>query len=147
MNPTETVKVLLARGANPSSIPRDMWEDFLESPAVFSHKEDHIGVSALPKQSMWCQKFHRRILAETLNLSIRYFLHKSSQLALYKLRGTQLAQAHDYAAFLKVPYVIVGQAFACKFVVEHVTSHIGMSIKSPLVLTFAGLSGHGKTEL
>lgn len=31
--------------------------------------------------------------------------------------------------------------------VEHVIAHIGMSINLPLVLTFAGLSGHGKTEL
>jgi len=58
----------------------------------------------------------------------------------------QLAQAHDYVALLKVPYLFVGQTFACKFVVDHVTSHIGMNIHSPLVLTFAGLSGHGMTE-
>ncbi|KAK5123547.1 hypothetical protein LTR85_002585 [Meristemomyces frigidus] len=144
VSPTEAVKTLLGYGAQPDAVPKDLWESYLEPPpatppAGTKAKDD--------KLTMWCESHHRRILSETLNLSVRYYLHKASLLTTTKARGMQLAQAHDYVALLKVPYLVVGQTFACKFVVDHVTSHIGMNIRSPLVLTFAGLSGHGKTEM
>lgn len=144
VSPTEVVKTLLGHGAQPNVVPRDMWESYLEPPAAtrptgLTSQDDAL--------TMWCEDRQRKILAETLNLSTRYYLHKAGQLTITKARGMQLAQAHDYVALLKVPYLVVGQTFACKFVVDQVTSHIAMSIRSPLVLTFAGLSGHGKTEL
>lgn len=144
VNPTEVVKTLLGFGADPRQVPHDMWETYLEPPATTPQAQDSDKAGAL---TLWCEQHHRGILAETLNLSVRYFLQKASLLTATKPRGMQLAQAHDYVALLKVPYLVVGQTFACQFVVDHVTSHIGMNIQSPLVLTFAGLSGHGKTEL
>ncbi|KAK4549484.1 hypothetical protein LTR36_006481 [Oleoguttula mirabilis] len=149
VSPTEVVKTLLGFGAQPDVVPSDMWEDYLEPPPAIptTEKDAKDGRIALYALTLWCESHHRRILAETLNLSVRYFLHKASLLTMTKARGMQLAQAHDYVALLKVPYLVVGQTFACRFVVDHVTSHIGMNIRSPLVLTFAGLSGHGKTEM
>ncbi|TKA26876.1 hypothetical protein B0A50_04322 [Salinomyces thailandicus] len=149
VNPTEVVKTLLGCGAEPGVVPKDMWMECLEPPAaakVVRGEERDGGVDEEP-EAMWCEPRYRKILAETLNLSIRYFLHKASQLTRVKARGRQLAQAHEYVALLKVPYLVIGQTFACKFVVEHVTSHVGMGVQGPLVLTFAGMSGHGKTEL
>ena len=145
VNPTACIKTLLGFGAQPEVVPSDMWENYLETPS--EHPEKTSKNTNQQKQTMWCEQRHRKILSSTLNLSIRYFLYKASQITVVNARGMQLAQAHDYVALLKVPYLVVGQTFACKFVIDHVTSHIGMNITSPLVLTFAGLSGHGKTEL
>jgi hypothetical protein len=146
-NPTEVVKTLLGYGADPNVVPRDMWEYFLEPPSATPPVMAE-GKEVKPeKATLWCEPHHRKILADTLNLSVRYFLSKAHQVTPTEARGMQLAQAHNYVPLLKAPYLVVGQTFACNFVVEHVTSHIGMSITSPLVLTFAGLSGHGKTEL
>ncbi|KAK5136796.1 hypothetical protein LTR08_002092 [Meristemomyces frigidus] len=144
VNPTEVVKTLLGLGAEPESVPKDMWEHFLEPPAVAVPTTTDLKNNPL---ASWSTHYHRKVLAATLNLSTRYFLHKASQLTRTKARGMQLAEAHGYMSLLEVPYLVVGQTFACNFVVDHVTSHIGMNIRSPLVLTFAGLSGHGKTEL
>lgn len=135
VNPTEVVKTLLGYGADPNAVPRDMWETYLEPPASRPSTEAEQNSE---QATMWCEVQHRQILAETLNLSIRYFLHKASQLRPTKLRGMQLAQAHEYVALLKVPYLVVGQTLACNIVVENATSHVGMGIKSPLV---PGLSG------
>ena len=143
LNPAEVVKMLLAFGAGPHTIPRDMWSSYLNSPSFRAPSESEEPEPAIT----WCTKYHRNILALTLNLSIRYYLHKSSQLVITRGRGMQMAQAHGFTALLKVPYLIIGQDFATKHVVNLVATHLAMKRKEPLVLTFAGLSGHGKTEL
>lgn len=143
VNPTEVVKMLLAFGAKAYAVPKDMWLNYLEAP---SSRPPDDGEESEPAAA-WCTSDHRQILASTLNLSIRYALHKASLLTTTKGRGMQLAQAHAFTALLKAPYLIIGQHFATNYVIDHVATHIAMKQKSPLVLTFAGLSGHGKTEL
>lgn len=59
----------------------------------------------------------------------------------------QIADAHGITSLFRVPYQIVGQTPAIKLVVENIYSHIARNTEKPLVLAFAGLSGHGKTEL
>ena len=142
LNPTDVVKMLLAFGADPRVIPSDMWETYLETPTALPRR----GYVPEPK-AQWCTPYHRGMLAATLNLSVRYFLHKASQISVTKGRAMQIAQEHNYAALLKVRYLIIGQDHATKQVVHNVSTHLGMQRKRPLVLVFAGLSGHGKTEL
>ena len=142
LNPVDVVKMLLAFGADPWVIPSDMWETYLETPSTSSPKQ----YDPRP-EAKWCTPYHRGMLAVTLNLSVRYFLHKASQMSIAKGRAMQIAQELNYAALLKVPYLIIGQDHATKQVVHTVATHLGMQRKVPLVLVFAGLSGHGKTEL
>lgn len=60
----------------------------------------------------------------------------------------QLVRAHKNVPLLSMLYLlIIRQHYACDQVVEVISFRLGMNIKSPLVLTFAGLSGQGKTEL
>ena len=144
LNPAEAVKMLLAFGADPHVVPDDMWSRYLEPPSAIPLSK--IGEKA-GTASSWCTSRHRKILTSTLNLSVRYFLHKASQLQITKNRGVQVAQAHGCVALLKVPYMIIGQPYATKHVANCVFSHISMNIKRPLIMTFAALPGHGKTEL
>jgi len=76
VNPTEVAKTLLGFGAEPGVVPKDMWEQFLEPPAITPANDS----DERPEEqtTIWCEAHHRRILAETLNLSVRYFLHKAS---------------------------------------------------------------------
>lgn len=143
-NQTEVVKILLAFGASPRVIPFDMWTMYMEPPSAVP---DDIDNAELDPAKIWCGQSYRKILAETLNLSIRYFLNKASQIPETKQRGMQIAKACDYTALLQVPYLLVGQTYACLKVVKTITSHVAMNINEPLVLVFAGPSGHGKTEL
>ena len=142
LNPVDVVKMLLAFGADPRTVPSDMWENYLEAPSDFMAKG-----RILSSEAQWCTPYHRKILTASLNLSVRYFLHKASQMTIAKGRSMQVAQALNYTALLKVPYLIIGQDHATKQVVQTVATHLGMQRKVPLVLVFAGLSGHGKTEL
>ena len=57
-------------------------------------------------------------------------------------RGTQ-----EISPLLRLPFTIIGQESAAKLVMESVYAHIAMKTNKPLLLAFAGLSGHGKTEL
>ncbi|QIX02150.1 hypothetical protein AMS68_007667 [Peltaster fructicola] len=143
LNPLEVVKTLLARGARPYVLPADMWTNYIRPPPVEPEKESLKST----RLTRWCTAQHRRLLAETMHLSIRYYLVKATQMTPILARGLQLAREHNYLQLLKTPYLIIGQHYACNIVVEQVSSHIGMKVEVPLVLTFAGLSGHGKTEL
>jgi len=144
VNPVEVMKVLLSFGADPRVIPEDMWCNYLDSPSPLAPRS-LTGQGA--QATAWCTNGHRQLLAKKLDLSVRYHLHKASILLPTKARAMQLARAHKYVPLLKVPYLIIGQHYACNQVVKVITSHLGMNVKSPLVLTFAGSSGHGKTEL
>lgn len=47
----------------------------------------------------------------------------------------------------KLPYFLTGQRPATDMVTKCVNAHVGVGKQRPLVMAFAGLSGHGKTEL
>ncbi|KAK3707710.1 hypothetical protein LTR37_011887 [Vermiconidia calcicola] len=141
-NPAEVVRMLLAFGATPHSIPSDMWMRYLDAPSV-----EPLADTRNEPAAKWCTARYRKILASTLNLSIRYSLQKAANTSVNRERRKQLAQADGYKALLKMPYLIIGQDYATKQVGNVVAAHISMKQKAPLVLVFAGLSGHGKTEL
>lgn len=144
VNPLEVIKVLLSFGADPRVIPEDMRCNYLDTPSPLAPR---IVAGQGGQATAWRTNGHRQLLAKELDLSVRYYLHKASIMPATKARAMQLARAHKYAPLLTVPYLIIGQHYACNQVVNVITSHLGMNVKSPLVLTFAGLSGHGKTEL
>ncbi|KAK3714028.1 hypothetical protein LTR37_008057 [Vermiconidia calcicola] len=142
VNPAEVVRMLLAFGATPHCIPSNMWMRYLDGPSV-----EPLADNSNEPAAKWCTARYRKILVSTLNLSIRYSLHKAANTSVNRERRKQLAQADGYTALLKMPYFIIGQDYATKQVGNVVATHISMKQKAPLVLVFAGLSGHGKTEL
>lgn len=95
----------------------------------------------------WCSAHFYGILTQTANLSIRYNLWKASQLAPVKQRELQVAKAKKFTSLFQVPYVVIGQELAAQMVVRCIFGYIAIDKRAPLVLAFAGLSGHGKTEL
>jgi ATP-dependent Clp protease ATP-binding subunit ClpA len=59
----------------------------------------------------------------------------------------QIMPGNQIEKLSKLPYFLVGQRPAANTVRDYVYSHIAMGKKKPLVISFSGPSGHGKTEL
>lgn len=145
---TDTVLALLAMGACPSQVPRDMWENYLAAPRRDS-----------PNKSMgyfegkdggdpeWCTTVVRHALCRTLNLMQRYALWKAGNTPRPSPRQLQCAGAWGMLPLYEVPFHIIGQQQSTQLVQKSILSHRLFNSSTPLVFLFTGPSGHGKTEL
>ena len=140
---TETVDTLLAMGASPYDVPKDMWQEYLKAP-----REN------VPKQSEesdfryeWCTTEIRQALCKTLNLHQRYSLWKAAQIERPNVREIQVAKGHNMMPLFELPYHLCGQHLATSQVLQQITNLMLFNSPKPLVLLFTGLSGHGKTTL
>ncbi|KAK5123530.1 hypothetical protein LTR85_002568 [Meristemomyces frigidus] len=118
-----------------------MWEEYVKDP--------NVEAPAMPARSAskWCTPEQRAILAQTLNLTMRYFLWRASRLQPPSTRTLQIAAAHAMTPLFRIPYQIIGQMIGAKIVMDEVYAYLAFNTKKPLIMAFAGLSGHGKTEL
>lgn len=144
---TEVLKLLLASNLPPTAIPMDMWAKFLETPQPETPNPSVVVPDSALSQSKWCTPKIRKDLAPALHLSNRYLLHLASQLTPQRARMLQIAEANKMLDLTKLPYFLVGQRQAADIVMKRVYSHIALKTKTPLIIAFAGASGHGKTEL
>jgi len=143
---SDAVKLLLAAGCDPTTIPMDMWFKFLETPTKVPNPSIKVPTDSL-QPSAWCTPRIRSILAPSLHLTHRYLLHLAHGLASLRPRMLQISKAHKMTELSKLPYFLIGQRPATDIVMKHVYSHISLGSRTPLVMGFAGPSGHGKTEL
>lgn len=143
-NTTDVVTSLLGLGASPYDIPKDMWVDYMKAPRAV---RDVNRPPELGSNPQWCVPEFRAALARTLNLTQRYFLAKTATLKRPSGRTKQVAAAHKVTALLEAPYHLIGQAHATDVLLSRVFGHIALCADMPLVLLYAGPSGHGKTEL
>ncbi|KAI4783184.1 P-loop containing nucleoside triphosphate hydrolase protein [Aureobasidium sp. EXF-3400] len=141
-NVDKSVALLLSYGANPHCIPGYIWSTYIKMPAEEYSKGDPIHPMA-----NWAKKYHRVVLEETANLTIRYHLNRASLTKLVTKRQRQLARLLGCSRMLHLPFHIVGQDHTLEIVMNKILAYDAMNRKRPLVLAFAGLSGHGKTEL
>ncbi|KAH0363639.1 P-loop containing nucleoside triphosphate hydrolase protein, partial [Aureobasidium melanogenum] len=142
-NVEKIVALLLSYGADPHCIPEHMWSTYTKTPAEWYSSDD-----AASDLAIWAKTEHRIILTETLNLTIRYHLNRASFVKPVAKRTRQLARLHGCHRILNLPFHIVGQDYALDVAMLNILQHAtNMQEKLPLVLAFAGLSGHGKTEL
>lgn len=139
-NTTELVKILLAYGASPRHIPRELRIDYIKTPTVTSDKSARGG-------NKWCSENLRKILVETMHLTIRYSLWRASRLENQHARMLQIAKAKGISPLLRIPFFIIAQETAVQQVVDEIFTHIAGDSESPLVLAFSGPSGIGKTQL
>ena len=142
---TDTVVTLLAMGASPSDIPRDMWQEPLDAPK--KDKPWQSGRDGIDVHDAWCKPEFRGALARTLNLMQRYALWKADNMERPRERMSQLGETHDVLPLLEVPYHIIGQQFATQQVLDCISTQFLFKRSKPIVLLFTGPSGHGKTEL
>lgn len=149
-DPRETVDIvamLLASGADVHCIPKYMWTEYV--PAALGKFEAMLQKPLLNEAAQWCctRSGYEPLLASQLHITHRYFLKKASELQDTSLRRVQVSKMHEMLPLLELPYHMIGQERATRKVIDKMISHIASSKDKPLVMVFAGLSGHGKTEL
>jgi len=143
LDTTQTVIALLATGSSPFDLPDDMWKDYLKSPSRLESTPVKEPYNTLG----WCTLDVQDALCRNLNLMQRYSLWKATKFPIPAPRKRQLGKETNTTALFGIPYHIIGQHAATRDVLQSVTSYILLRRSKPLVLLFAGPSGHGKTEL
>ena len=144
---TDTIVALLANGANPHDLPADMWENYLAAPKKLPTGVEQSDSSTTNLPSKWCTPDVRLALSRTFNLTQRYFCWKAASHPPPTIREMQVATAHELLPLYEIQYHIIGQQPATNQVRDAIMSHYLFGFSNPLVLLFAGPSGHGKTEL
>lgn len=139
------VATLLSLGTPPSLIPSDLYTPY---------QQDLPGNSRAPgttsprdPSTEWCTDVARGRVQRTANLTQRYHLDRATKIKNASNRHRQVARLKKCEAILSVPYFLIGQTMASDGLLRKLLSHLVTPNKRPLVLAFAGPSGHGKTEL
>lgn len=141
LDTTDTVIALLAMGADPKDVPKDMWQDYIKAP-----RKDTPAM-LMDGFNQWCTYEIRAALCGNLNLMQRYALWKASNTDRITPRMLQCATAWGMLPLFEVPYHIIGQQHSTQQVQRSILSHRLFDSATPLVFLFTGPSGHGKTEL
>jgi hypothetical protein len=140
------VATLLSLGVSPHTIPEPFYQ-----PYTRDLPEDGLPLSSLGKQTKrewkWCTPAVSQRLSRTANLTQRYYLDRATKVAKPGSRHRQIAVRRNAEAILGIQYFLVGQTLASKRLLRKLLSYITSPSRRPLILAFAGPSGHGKTEL
>ncbi|KAK1241437.1 hypothetical protein MKX08_001411 [Trichoderma sp. CBMAI-0020] len=140
---TNMVCVLLSKGASPDAIPKDLYMPYLQDNSTSSGQK---GTEA-SQGVAWCSPEIKARLSKNVNLTHRYFLDKSTKLKPPSTKRRQIARLRKCQGLLGIPYFLIGQTVATELLIQRLLIHMMLPAKKPLVLCFAGPSGHGKTEL
>ena len=109
---------------------------------------DPAALVPIKEEWRWCSTpAVRKALARTANLTQRYYLDRATKLKRAGVRHRQIAALRNAEAILGIPYYLIGQTIAANRLLRKLLTYITVPSKKPLVLAFAGPSGHGKTEL
>jgi len=139
---TSTVATLLSLGASASQLPDALFKKYYEDLPVSA-----IDLGPQAAEYPWCTGDMMGRLQKAANLSHRYYLWRSTLIKPPSVRDKQVARLKNADPLLGLPYFLIGQTLASERLLLKLLSHIMVPSKKPLVLVFAGPSGHGKTEL
>ena len=137
---------LLSLGASPDVIPSAFYLPYLQDLPESGPKDDSLKDLG-DENKKWCKGNSRVKLARTSTLSQRYYLERAAKTKKPSVRQTQVAQKRNAEPLLGIANFLIGQTTAAKTLLDKLLSHLTVPSKKPLVLVFAGPSGHGKTEL
>ncbi|KAL8834149.1 MAG: hypothetical protein Q9170_003896 [Blastenia crenularia] len=137
---------LLSLGASPDVIPSAFYLPYIQDlPETGPNDASLKDLSGEGKK--WCKGAARGKLARTATLSQRYYLERAAKTKKPSVRQTQVAQKRNAEPLLGIANFLIGQTMAAKMLLDKLLSHLTVPNRKPLVLVFAGPSGHGKTEL
>ncbi|MCJ1360027.1 MAG: hypothetical protein MMC33_010030 [Icmadophila ericetorum] len=143
---TLVLATLLSLGASPKVIPSAFYTSYCQDlPDNGPDEESLEDLNDTNKK--WATTGTRAALARTINLTQRYYLDRAAKTKKPSIRHRQIALRRNAEALLGIPYLLIGQTTAANRLMQKLLSHMMIPGKKPLVLVFAGPSGHGKTEL
>jgi hypothetical protein len=137
---TLSVATLLSLGADASVIPPAFYSPFCRDLPETGPSEEELDDLEDSKRQ-WCRFPDMRAkLAETLNLTQRYHLHRSSRLEKPTERQRQVARRSNSEDLFGIPYFLIGQPAATESLIKNFLHHMLRQHRDPLVLVFAGSS-------
>ncbi|KAI0532320.1 P-loop containing nucleoside triphosphate hydrolase protein [Xylaria digitata] len=143
---TKILRELLSLGADPKVIPTAFYQPFLrELPKSGPTEADLDDIQEDNK--LWCKPGFRQLLSAALSILQRYLLDRASRAKPNSGRKRVLVNRKNAEALLGLNLLIIGQEMAAESLKSTLLYHLGMPSREPMVLLFAGPSGHGKTEL
>ncbi|TLD37370.1 P-loop containing nucleoside triphosphate hydrolase protein [Venturia nashicola] len=146
---TSAVITLLALGASAEVFPKSFYSPYSHDIPPEGPTDEHLQ-DLNDENKRWCKTMQAKVAA-ALNLSQRYYLDKSTKIIKPSTRELQLTGRRYATALLGIPYLLVGQNAAAALLKDYLLAHMledkEEKAPKPLVLVFAGPSGHGKTEL
>jgi hypothetical protein len=142
---TSIVSLLLSYGASPHVVPQELISPYDKDLAAVSKSDGDGG--EVTKETAWCTKTARMKLAKATNITHRYYLDRAAKMKKPSRKRRQVAQLRNAERLLGVPYFLIGQPIASDLLIQRLLAYLIRPTSHPLVLCFAGPSGHGKTEL
>lgn len=139
---SDIVATLLSLGASPEVIPPHLYENISE--VIEERTQKNVET---PEGQEWCSTVAEAKLLETITLIQRYYLQRAATIKKPSQRHRQVAKLKNAEPILGLPYFLVGQTAASESLLQKFLSYMVIPSMKPLVLAFAGPSGHGKTEL
>jgi Cdc48 subfamily AAA family protein len=145
---TLLVATLLSLGASPQVIPRAFYTPYCQDLPENGPDDENLG-DINDENKKWCTNAARAKLAKTANLTQRYYLDRAAKMNNLSKRYKQVALRRKAEALLGIPYFLIGQTMAVNLLLQKLMTILVVPpcTRKPLVLVFAGPSGHGKTEL
>jgi AAA domain (dynein-related subfamily) len=143
---THVVATLLSLGAFTYSIPAAFYTPYCRDLPDEGPDIDSLGDLSTHTRK-WLTAGARAKLARTANLTQRYNLERAAKTKKPSVRHKYVAKLRNAEPLLGLPYFLIGQSNAANRLLQKCLSYLAIPSKKPLVLTFAGPSGHGKTEL
>ncbi|KAK4155853.1 P-loop containing nucleoside triphosphate hydrolase protein [Chaetomidium leptoderma] len=131
------VKTLLSLGWSADVIPPAFYEPLHRDLPDAGPAEDELTMNPEDEPKAW------RFPSFYHSLVLRLAAQGEQLSGAYK----RLAQVHKASELLGIRYFLVGQALASRLLTERSFTYLAMPTTQPLILVFAGPSGHGKTEL
>ena len=145
---TAMVATLLSLGADGSAIPKPFYCPYDEDLQSNGPPEASLKEIWEANKALWCQPpLVRKNFTDAINITQRYYLYRSLNLAKPTERQRWVADRHDSTDLFAVPYFLIGQSAAIDLLTTNFLHYMLRHHNQPLVLAFAGPSGHGKTEL
>ncbi|ETS77033.1 hypothetical protein PFICI_10907 [Pestalotiopsis fici W106-1] len=143
---TKTVETLLVLGALPSSIPAAFYQRYDED--LPEEGPDRSKMRDLGDENKkWCTPDFSTVMSAALNVTMRYFLDRASKFIQPSGREKTVVFRQNAEGVLGLYQSIIAQPVATRWLMRKLLSHLSRQSNKPLVLVFAGPSGHGKTEL
>ena len=143
---THVVATLLSLGASTKSIPEAFYTPYCRDLPDEGPDLDSLGEISLNTKK-WLTDSARIKLARSTNLTQRYNLDRAARTKKPSKRHKYVAKLRNAEPLLGLPYFLIGQSIAANRLLQKCLSYLAIPSRKPLVLTFAGPSGHGKTEL
>ncbi|RYP92608.1 hypothetical protein DL770_001250 [Monosporascus sp. CRB-9-2] len=140
------LETLLRFGAEPRAIPKAFYDPFCRDlPEDGPTKEELHDLDDDNKR--WFSADVGAHLAKSLSLSQRYNLYRSSKVKPHSGREKELLARQAAEEVLGLHQMIVAQSVATRWLKKKLLVYLALQKERPLILVFAGPSGHGKTEL